>query len=405
MKKWIAAFLCVTMLCAVGCAPTDDTIVTTTTTTTQQVVTTTTTESSAVLDDTTITVADTTIENTTTTTTKNQVTTTTTATTTIGTTTATPGTTQPTATTTQPTNTKPLVVTCYGDSITDGLGVSPSANSTVGKGLPYPAVLQQILGTGYQVQNAGDSGEKTHSIMVRQGALKVYLKEEVTFSAGSAQVLLEDGAGRGVITADGTEMQWTSPFGKDLPINAVTIAGNAYELRFSDMVWSTFTGKTYLVRKDTSEALTIPKGTEVVINTASTSKSNYCDIYLMGFNGTYTDVNDLIDQYQKMIDYRNDDNYLVIIPCFKKNTEFIQAFKNAFGDRVVDFYGYTQDKSNLERMGLKLTNQDLFNIRRGEIPRSLKYYPEDSNDPHLSATGYKVLAQAVYEQGQKINLW
>lgn len=312
-------------------------------------------------------------------------------------------------TTTQATTTKPdvpaKVITCYGDSITDGLGVGPNQTSDIAKGSPYPTVLQKLLGTGYQVQNAGDSGEKTPSIMARQGALKVYLKNDVTFAVGSTQVLLEDGTGRGVITSNGLEVQWTSPFGKDLPIHAVTIDGKPYKLQFSNQEWSTFKGKTYLTRADGSKALTIPKGTEVVINTATTSKSNYCDIYLMGFNGTYADVNDLIAQYQKMIDYRHDDNYLIIVPCFQKNAEFIQAFKTAFGDRAVDFWGYTQNKTNIERAGVTVSNADLLEIRRGMIPSKLKYYPNDANDVHLSATGYKVLAQAVYEQGQKTNLW
>ncbi len=403
-KRLLALALCLVLLCAVGCAPTDDTTVTTTTT--QEIVTTTTVEDTAttttLLESTTTTVSTTIVTGSNTTTTKAS---TTTKTNDMKTTTASTTTTTTTQTTTTQNNGPAKVITCYGDSITDGLGVGPNQTSTVGKGLPYPAVLQQLLGAGYQVQNAGDSGEKTPSIMSRQGALKVYLKNDLTFAAGSTQVLLEDGAGRGVITSNGLEVQWTSPFGKDLPIHAVTIDGKPYKLQFSNQEWSTFIGKTYLTRTDGSGALTIPKGTEVVINTATTSKTNYCDIYLMGFNGTYTDVNDLIVQYQKMIDYRHDGNYLIIIPCFKKNTTFIQAFKDAFGDHVVDFWGYTQNKANLERAGITVTNKELQVIRKGEILPLLKYYPNDTGDVHLSAKGYEVLAQAVYEQGQKMKLW
>lgn len=48
--------------------------------------------------------------------------------------------------------TRPLRITCVGDSITQGVG---SSNENL---YSYPAQLQKILGDSYQVKNAGVSG-------------------------------------------------------------------------------------------------------------------------------------------------------------------------------------------------------------------------------------------------------
>ncbi len=407
VQRWIAVLLCVVMLCMVGCASTDDT--TATTTTTQNVVTTTTTQSGADTDDTTTTVEGITTTENVITTTENKVTTTTMVPAVTTTTVTANKTTTTTATkevTTAPTTTTtkyegPVrVITCYGDSVTEGMGVDQA--------FKYPTQLQQLLGDGYKVQNAGDGGEKTHSIMARQGALKIYLKNDVTFAAGATEVLIDEGNGRGVVSKDGVEMQWTPPYGRDLPMNKVTINGQAYEFKFTDHNYEqNGTCKTYLTRAAGGQAVTLAKGTEVVINVATTSKSNYCDIYLMGFNGTYNGVADLIAQHKKMIEYRGNNNYLIIIPYFHKNNAAeIQAFKDAFGDHALDFFAYSKDTKNFEKVGLTVTNQDKMNIRQNVMPYRLKLYGSNgATDVHLSADGYTLLAQALYEQGQKVGLW
>ncbi len=402
IQRALALLLCFGMVCAVGCGSTDDTNVTTTTT--QDAVTTTTT------DDTTTTVSDatSTTENAVTTTQNNATTTTavtTTATKNNGTTTTTTKvtTTTTTATTTGTKHDGPVrVITCYGDSVTEGMGVAQD--------FKYPTILQQLLGDGYQVQNAGDGGEKTQSIMARQGALKIKLKNDVTFAAGATEVQIDEGNGRGVLTENGKEVQWTPPYGRDLPMNKVTINGQAYEFKFTNHNYEqNGTCKTFLTRASGGAAVTLPKGTEVVINTATTSKSNYCDIYLMGFNGDFTDVNDLIDQHKKMIAYRGNNNYLIIIPFFRKEQAAdIQAFKDAFGDRALDFFAYSKNMDNIKRAGMTPTNEDKLcaSSKKNVMPYRFKLYGANQpNDVHLSAEGYKLLAQALKEQGQKIGLW
>ncbi len=473
LRKALAVLLCGIMLCAVGCGPTDDTAVTTTTA--QGIVTTTTTQGDVDTDDTTTTVEGedtttvegedttttvedevtttledevtttledevtttvkdkatttknkvTTTKNKVTTTTKNKVTTTTKnkvtttqkpivtttqkATTTVKDKVTTTKnkvttTTKKDTTTTKPVQSGPLVVTCYGDSVTEGMSVALENK--------YPTVLQGLLGDGYTVQNAGDGGERTTCIMARQGALKLYTKKELVFMAKQTTLLIDEGTGRGVVTENGLEPRWTSPFGRDVAISKVTINGQSYKLQFENFDWGNCHCETYLVREGTPsklKALTIPKGSEVILETTTVSKNNYCDIYLMGFNGTYSDIDDLIAQYQKMIDYRGNDNYLVIIPFWNKNDakaiEAYPKFKAAFGDHALDLVQYCVD-GGMEKAGLTATAEDQDCIANNIVPYSLKLYGSaNKSDVHLSAKGYKVLAHALYDQGKKVNLW
>lgn len=419
IRKVLALVLCGVMLCAVGCTSDDDTA---TTTTTQEIVTTTTTVGDVDTDNTTTTVEDvtTTVNDADTddTTTKNDVVTTTTTkndTTKDGgkvttTTTKKPVTTttkKPTSgTTKKPTTTKPVqsgpkVITCYGDSVTEGMSVALADK--------YPTVLQELLGSDYKVQNAGDGGEKTHSIMARQGALKLYTKKEVNYLKNQSTFLLDSGAGRGVITSNGLEVQWTDPFGRDAKIDKVTINGKSYKLQFANFDWGNCQCETYLIRENTKKPETIPAGSEVILEISQISKTNYCDIYFMGFNGTYKDIDDLIAQYQQMVDYRNDDNYLVVIPFWDKNAqkaaEAYTKFKAAFGDHALDLVQYCVDGGIVD-LGLEVTNEDQECLNNNILPYSLKLYGSDNkSDVHLSAKGYKVLANALHEQGKKINLW
>ncbi len=293
----------------------------------------------------------------------------------------------------------PVIVTCYGDSVTEGMSMTTENK--------YPTILQGLLGDHYIVQNAGDGGERTTCIMARQGALKLYTKKELSFAKDQDTLLIDQQTGRGVVTENGLEPRWTSPFGRDVPIANVTINGVAYELQFKNFDWSNCYCDTYLVRKDTQKAVTIPKGSEVILDTTTVSKSNYCDIYLMGFNGTWSSVDDLIAQYQKMIDYRGNDRYLLVIPFWDKgnNAEAYEKFKAAFGDHAVDLVQYCVD-GGMTKNGLTVSDTDAECLANNIVPYSLKLYgTENTADVHLSADGYKVLANALYEQGHEIGLW
>ncbi len=295
------------------------------------------------------------------------------------------------------------VISCLGDSVTEGMSVNPNQTDERRKGLPYPAILQQLLGDGYTVYNAGDGGERTHAIMSRQGALRVYTKDEYRFDVSETVLLIDKGKGRGVATAEGVEPQWTDPMGRDIPIRNVTIDGAPYRMEFTQFNWSDCTCETRLIRDNADKAVVIPKGTEVEIEVAKISKTNYCDIYFMGFNGGYSSDEELVAQHKQMIDYRGNDRYLIVARWGNPTT--VEALRKAYGDHVLVLVEYCA-AGGMEKCGLTPTEQDKDCMQNGILPYPLKLRgDEDKNDVHLSAAGYKVLAHALYELGQKNDLW
>ena len=307
------------------------------------------------------------------------------------------------ATSSEPEVKNPLVITCYGDSVTEGMSVEYDEK--------YPTILATLLGKKYKVQNAGIGGEKTTAIMARQGSLKIYTKQEITFTAGQTEVLVAQGTSRGVVAEDGREPTWNDPFGRDVPIGDVTVNGKAYKLQFRNFAWSKGGGPstcdTYLVRANADSEETIPANSQVIFTASNTSKTNYADIYFMGFNGTYNDIDELISQYQKMIDYRNDDNYLVVIPFWEKSIKkkAYEKFKETFGDHAVDVVEYCVN-GGLDKLGITLEKYDKGCLESEILPYSLKLYTiSNRQDVHLNEKGYKVLANAIFEQGKKVKLW
>ena len=295
----------------------------------------------------------------------------------------------------------PLIITCYGDSVTEGMSVELDKK--------YPSVLATLLGKKYKVQNAGDGGEKTTAIMARQGSMKVYTKAEVKFQSGQTEVLIDQGTTRGLVAENGRFLSWNDPFGRDVPISEVTINGKSYKLQFRNFAWSKGGGPstcdTYLVRTNATDEEIIPENSQVVFAIANTSKTNYADIYFMGFNGEYTDIDDLVSQYQKMIDYRKDDNYLVVIPFWEKSIKktAYEKFKKAFGDHAVDVVEYCVN-GGLDKLGITLEKYDSGCLESEILPYSLKLYTiSNRQDVHLNEKGYKVQQMLFTNREKRLN--
>ena len=284
-------------------------------------------------------------------------------------------------------------VACYGDSITQGMGYESSPQKT------YPGKLNTLLGSGYTVLNSGDPGERSFTIMARQGALSLTTSKEITFPAGTAQVQIGNNSDNGFITSKGDYIDLTSRLGGDRSINNVTIGGKTYQVIMTDFTWSPRSCNIHLRRSDTDSALTIPASTPVTFS--SYTKSNECDIYLIGANGVYTSANDLVAQYKAMIDKHGSNNYLVVIPFWNDYCDV--PFREAFGDHCVSFREVAIS-TGLAYEGITPTATDEEYIARGEVPPSLLYYP-DNPDVHLNAKGYDLLAHILYEQGSAIGIW
>ncbi len=286
------------------------------------------------------------------------------------------------------------IIACWGDSVTEGMGMS--------EGNSYPEQLEKMLGQRYRVMNSGDGGEKTLAIMARQGAFKLYTERDITFEAGKAAAVIGDFDDNGFVSASGDKIGLTQALGRNLSVNDVTIGGKTYTLGFQgNFIWSPSISYTMLLtRKNCDSALTIPAGTPVVFNNSDVATTDYCDIYFMGANGGFSGANQLVEQYQAMIDHHGNDRYLIIIPYW--TGEYDDAFEAAFGDHAVNFRELAV-ANGLDYENITPTSADNARIARNAVPASLCY--NNTPDVHLNANGYHYLAHVLYDRGTQLGFW
>lgn len=322
-----------------------------------------------------------------------------------------------TTTSTTSTTAKPNVqknILCWGDSLTDGMGMENYS------GKKYPDALQALLGDEYKVWNGGYSGDKSVAIMSRQGAYKLTTKDAITFKAGEKTIKLGlRKEGFGFVTDDGTVLTGMNiQIGSGeykrsnnyLLINPITIGGESYKLGTTfDGVDKVEDGAYYvtLTREDASAAKTIPAGSKVVLGNSHMSDDSYCEVILMGANdglGTSeADTNKLIARYQKMIDRMGHDRYIVIIPYWGDGAH-TEGFKKAFGDHAICLFDeITAD--TMKSVGVTATQSDLNMLAKKKIPISLQYSKKAPDHLHLNEYGYKLLAKFVHERGQELGYW
>ncbi len=283
-------------------------------------------------------------------------------------------------------------IACWGDSITEGMGMTDKS---------YPVRLQEMLGDKFKVYNGGDGGETSNTIAARQGGLKVYTAKNITFSRGKDTQLISTESSDVFVDENGSPVVLTAALGNQLRVNDVQINGEFYTLRFEDYVWSPRSFKLYLDRYSNSSSIfMIPKGSEVVFNSAADSQRSGVDIYMMGANGGY-ETNDAkyIEQVKAMIKHHGNDKYLIIKPYWTD----INGLEKEFGDHVIDFTGLAISEG-LEYEGLTPTSGDKTAISKKSIPPSLRYENEADN-VHLNEYGYHFLAHCIYEQGKTLGYW
>lgn len=281
-------------------------------------------------------------------------------------------------------------VTCYGDSITQGMSYTAEQ--------AYPGRLQSMLGSGYTVINSGDPGETSETIMARQGALSLVTSKSMTFPAGTAKITIGDQDDNGFVSPNGDHIGLTGLLGNENKLNNVTINGNQYKVSLADFVWSP---RSYTVNLErigsTSSAITVPGGTKVIFN--NTTRQNECEIYLVGANDSDKSADLLVSKYKAMVDNHGSNNFLIVVPYFGGSckTEFL----NAFGDHCVDFRSIAYTDEAFAYEGLTKTSKDIEMINQSRLPTSFRRN-NDENEVHLNEYGYDLLAHLLYEQGKTL---
>ncbi len=282
------------------------------------------------------------------------------------------------------------VVICFGDSITEGMGMAYENN--------YPSILRRKLEGQIKVINAGVSGETSNSIMSRANAVDFTVANDITFSAGQSEVVLNR---KLFSTMDGGEICYRyTVFGKDLPIKNLVIDGVPYKMRLEPVKDGTEDDHRYIIsRTNTDSELTLKKGVKIRYDYSEFYDKRYCTVLLMGANDSNVGVDELIARYKKIAALS--EKFIAIIPHY--STDHTEKFTEAFGNATVSVREYCKEKV-WEEYNLEMDETDKQYISEGILSPKFVYQGK-KGDCHLSQLGYEVLADLVYRKGKELKYW
>lgn len=255
-------------------------------------------------------------------------------------------------------------IVCLGDSLTAGFG-----------GTPYPQQLSSLL-QGYNIINLGISGNRSLAVMARQGCRSLIVSEDFTLSAEKVKVSLTNSYGETVNIFSGSQNVF----------NPCYVDGIKCELSSSG-------GEYYIqnISENTSERI-IYKGEPVISENSKICQNCFAQIIWMGTNlGDYNSPEELANFHQEMIDYCNNNRYLIIgLHCPKEPTELEEYeafFEKKFGAKYVNWRKYAITNA-LSDLGLEPTEEDLERIAERKVPRTLI----GGDNIHLTTNGYKAMS-------------
>ncbi len=281
------------------------------------------------------------------------------------------------------------VVLCFGDSITQGYGMNT--------GYTYPEQLAANLNGQYKVINAGVGGEPGNAILSRANCVKTVTSADIVFKAGQSEVTMP----KTLFAVDKSVPHEMLGMGNQLNISRVIIGNTEYNIS-SVQTGTAWNDISYTVKRQNSEkALTIPKGTSVKFDYTGQYQSIYCAVFLFGANdGSERNDKTIIEKYklaQKLCD-----KVIFIAPYFYGlNSD--KSFDKVFGKNIINFREYTLTKAFND---YDIDKPDVleYSKKNNLVPMYFNY-DNSRTDCHLSALGYKVIADLVYQKGVELKYW
>ena len=288
------------------------------------------------------------------------------------------------------------IVSCWGDSLTRGVGVG----SSYSKAFPY--VLYGLL-DGREVINCGVGGENTVNIASRQGGLPNIVKP-FTIPADTNKLEIEltniYGDSAGILLQSGSALDpITGKYVMTAQINPCSINGVEGTLTYEN-------GKYYFSRSEKGESVIVSRPTTLITYAMKSMRDNINIIWL-GTNGGFSTSSELIECIDAMIDYMTPINkkYIVfgihhLVSTVTETFEMIEKNMTLhFGRHYINQRKYMLEYG-LSDAGITPTVEDTTAISQGKIPPSLLY-----DDVHYNDKGYNIIATLAYERGKELDYW
>ena len=271
-----------------------------------------------------------------------------------------------------------IKIVCWGDDISDINGKSS-----------FTYELQRMLdNNGYsaKVINMNVPGDTTKDVMVRCGALRILLDNEVTIPA--SPVLTEIA----ISVEDGSELTFLK-HGKN---QATVRIGGIWGL----LMYNESKNAYFFERKAEGDKTVIAPGTPVTPKDAL-AYQEFFPIISVGMNGGWDDdVYTLIEQQQAILDactYNQGNFFMIGFTSYgeKASEESLklteQALLNQWGNHYLNMRRYLSDEGVLNSSGIELGEQDLVQLTVGIVPDAVK-----RDKANLTESGSSIVGQLVY---------
>lgn len=274
-------------------------------------------------------------------------------------------------------------IVCWGDDLSDTNGKSS-----------YTYELQRMLdNNGYsaKVINMNVPGDTTKDVMIRSGALRILLDNEITIPSAPALTEIS------ISAEDGSELNFLK-HGKNQ--TTVRIGG----------VWGLLTyneskNAYFFERKKSGDKTVVAAGTPVTPKD-SIAYQDFFPIISIGMNGGWDDdVYTLIEQQQAVLDsctYNQGNFFMLGYTSYgdKSSEESLklteQALLNQWGSHYLNMRRYLSDEGVLNSSGIELGEQDLVQLTVGIVPDAVK-----RDKINLTESGSSIVGQLVYYAMEK----
>lgn len=152
--------------------------------------------------------------------------------------------------------------------------------------------------------------------------------------------------------------------------------------------------KTYFTRSQTGESIELKEKKQIITDGMQNKKDNQILVIFTGTNDNpnETTIQKVIQTQKKMIEYANTDKYIVIGLTRGMFGDVNEILHQEYGEKFMDFRKYILE-NGLQEAGLTPTEQDIQDIKNGEIPISLRV-----NEVHGNKYFYTLLGKQVKDK-------
>ena len=275
------------------------------------------------------------------------------------------------------------IIDCWGDSLTQGAGAT---------NYPYPAKLQELVGSKFVVNNYGQGSETAEVIAFRQGGMGAIV---FPFTAGAN---ISDYNKVTISSINGASLETMSYSGKYYGNDMVYLNGkDKWMFRRGD------NNSLNLICADWS--LLNKKYSRPTIAFSEGKGTGHIAIICIGQNGWAAQTSRpevLADIIQKMADHNGTERYIVVgRPTGNKAERNVEEIilASRFSDHFINAREYISEYG-LSDNNLSPTQEDTEAMSSGAIPPQLKV-----DGVHMNDYGYISMANCIYERGVALGYW